>query len=233
MKHYVYAYLRKDGTPYYIGKGSGNRAYVKHHGNIHLPPKNRIIILEHNLSEIGALAIERRMIRWWGRKDVGTGVLINRTDGGEGTVGRIFSEEHRRKISLKNKERGCPFNVGRKHSVETNHKKSVALKGRPSPHRGVEHEQWKIDKAVAGKAKGYELTLPTGESIIVHNLVAYCAAHSLQRGNLSTLMRTGAYYKGYGIKCLGKSGRPELYLQAAATAGIVPAPEWFVPSKSA
>jgi len=94
--YYVYFYLREDFTPYYVGKGVKNRAFRKRNSGIKPPKdKSRIIILHHNLSEVSAFTLERYYIRWFGRKDNGTGILRNRTDGGEGCSGRIITDSEK------------------------------------------------------------------------------------------------------------------------------------------
>ena len=126
---YVYAYLRdkdsataKAGTPYYIGKGSNRRAWEKHIGAKRPKELYRIVMLETNLTEIGAFALERRYIKWWGRQDLGTGILLNRTDGGEGSAGLVFPESAKKILSEKNKGKIIP--------KETREKLSKAGKGR-------------------------------------------------------------------------------------------------------
>jgi hypothetical protein len=129
MHYYTYAYLREDRTPYYIGKGKGNRAYKKKRGKINPPKdKSRIIFLKQNLTEAEAFKHEIYMIDVFGRKDLGTGILHNRTDGGEGSSGWVPSEETRRKISEASK--GNTYMLGKTLSEETKRKMSETRKGK-------------------------------------------------------------------------------------------------------
>jgi len=95
---YTYAFLREDGTPYYIGKGKGNRAWKNRRTPPHRPKQDeRIIILKKNLTETEAFCHEVYMISVLGRKENGTGILLNRAEGGQGPSGAIHSEEYRNK----------------------------------------------------------------------------------------------------------------------------------------
>ena len=87
MEYYTYAYLREDGTPYYIGKGKCDRIYSKNRKNKPPKDKSRIIYLKQNLTEEEAFRHEIYMIAVLGRKDLGTGILHNLTDGGDGSSG--------------------------------------------------------------------------------------------------------------------------------------------------
>jgi hypothetical protein len=127
---YTYAYLRKDRTPYYIGKGIKYRIYSTNRKGIKPPKdKSRIIFLKQNLTEEEAFKHEKYMIAVFGRKDLGTGILHNKTDGGDGCSGAIRSEKTRKKLSEANKGKNNP-NYGKSFSEEHRRKMSEAHKGK-------------------------------------------------------------------------------------------------------
>jgi hypothetical protein len=137
MEYYTYAYLREDGTPYYIGKGKAGRINNNLH-NINLPPENRRVYLKKNLTDEEARKHEVYMIDILGRKDLGTGILRNMTDGGEGCAGRVLTDETKKKLSDAHK--------GKKKSIEHRKALSKAAKKRKAS------DKWKA--AASASLKG-------------------------------------------------------------------------------
>lgn len=121
MEYYTYTYLRLDGTPYYIGRGKGDRAQDKTH-RVAVPPPERILFLKRGMTYEGATKHEIYMISIFGRKDKNTGILRNLTDGGEGRRGPKPVEEV---------EKIRKANTGKRLSKETKEKISLKKKGVP------------------------------------------------------------------------------------------------------
>jgi hypothetical protein len=141
MKYYVYAYLRDDGTPYYVGKGKDRRAWNPKHSVSVPKDESKIVMLHENLTEDRAFELEINLIKEYGRKDLGTGILRNLTNGGDGPSGMVVTEERRKKISDANKGKPSPMK-GRK-----NPGLSSALKGKPKSPEHIE----KVRNALKGK----------------------------------------------------------------------------------
>jgi len=166
-KFYTYAYLRKDGTPYYIGKGTGDRAFVKRNRRVATPTKDRILFLKTGLTEEEAFKHEVYLIAVLGRKDLGTGVLWNFTDGGEGASGQVVSEEtkNKRSNSLKGKPSG--------------------MKGKKNP--GARYERTpelreKIRKRLEKPVKGIS---PSGELMLFDSGLKAHLLTGINRGNIN------------------------------------------------
>ena len=156
-RFYTYAYLREDRTPYYIGKGQGKRIYQTDGKPCKKPLKDRIIYLKQNLTEEEAFKHEIYMIAVFGRKDLGTGILHNRSEGGEGPSNP--SKETRKKMSEAKR--------GKKHSKETRKKHSENRRGSKNHFYGKHHTEEtkeKLKEINVGKNLSEETKLKISKS---------------------------------------------------------------------
>lgn len=127
---------RKKGTDevFYVGIGkTEKRAYSKRYrnsrwDNIVNKYDYDIDILFRDLSWEEACAKEIELIKHYGRSDLNEGSLVNMTDGGDGTINYIYTEEHRKKISEAGKLWERP--KGKKLTEEHKRKISESGKGR-------------------------------------------------------------------------------------------------------
>lgn len=96
MTFYTYTYYDEKMLPYYVGKGSGQRAYSKNH-TVSVPPRARILI-QHWESEAKAHEMERWWIAFWGCKWNKTGRLENVDEGGRSPSKRVCREAGRKNV---------------------------------------------------------------------------------------------------------------------------------------
>jgi hypothetical protein len=145
----VYEHIRNDTNEvFYVGIGEEEgRAYVRYGRNPHW--KNivnksgyTVNIIHKDIDWEEAKKIEILLIEKYGRKDLVTGNLVNMTDGGEGTLGLIVSEETRQKRSEALK--------GKKLSDEHRQKMSEVRK---SKKLSDEHRQKMMDGLVSEESR--------------------------------------------------------------------------------
>ncbi len=145
---YVYKHIRKDTNEiFYIGIGKNkNRKDSKYSRNKHW---HSIVkktdynseIIEDNLTWEMACEREIFWIKFYGRTDLNEGTLVNKTNGGDGVVGRTISE--------KQKERLRNLKKGAKTSNETKEKLRIKQQGR----KYTDEDKKKISESLKGKKK--------------------------------------------------------------------------------
>jgi hypothetical protein len=128
--NYVYVWFRECGKPFYVGVGRNNRYKSLIRRNPHTLNVVRALGGIENVRKTiyyvdsweSGCQLEKLLIAKYGRSDVGTGILTNMTDGGEGTINKIVTEKVRTAVSAANKKRIW--------SPASKKKTSDAMKGR-------------------------------------------------------------------------------------------------------
>lgn len=169
---YVYIHRRNDiqddhESVFYVGIGTKKRIYQKLSRNKfwkHIVNKHGFTgtIVKDDLTWEEACIIEKELIKFYGRKDLGLGNLCNLTDGGEGQLGCYPSEETKEKMRKNNKhtqsflgkkltkehrENISKGNMGKKMSEES------ILKMKESQKKINSFVQTRINKSNAQKGK--------------------------------------------------------------------------------
>jgi len=138
---YVYRHIRLDkNTPFYIGIGSDTtykRANEKSRRNNYwnnVAKKGyRVDILFDNLSWNDACDKEKEFIDLYGRFDLGNGMLVNMTNGGEGLMNPSEEIRNKKRLSMMGK------NVGDNNGMKKIENRIKVSKSKTGKQMGINH----------------------------------------------------------------------------------------------
>lgn len=142
---YVYRHIRLDkNEPFYIGIGklpNHKRAYETQKRNefwrnVVSKTDYEVEILFDNISWEEAQKKEIEFIALYGKRDNGTGTLVNIADGGEGSKGFKHTEEAKKKIAEESKNR-----IRKPISEKTKQKIRETLTSRVGSNKGFKHTE--------------------------------------------------------------------------------------------
>jgi hypothetical protein len=192
MTFYVYAYFRENLTPYYIGKGKGKRAWIKGDGEVYPPANKRYVqILRSNLTETEAFGFEIALILHYGRKDIGTGILRNKSNGGEGPSGAVRSYETKVKMSMAHKNKKFTDAHKKKLSeahagkvLTDEHKEKIRLAGLKRFTDVKERQKVSRPGSANSNASVWKVTSPDGIVFYVTGLDTWCRENKIPRDRI-------------------------------------------------
>lgn len=181
---YLYSYV-KEGKPYYVGKGTKNRAFIQENHSVPVPKNKSLIhILSHYNDNVKALIREWELITFLGLKTEG-GMLDNKVKGccppDRTGAKQPMSEEHKQKLrkpkpprTPEHSEKIAVQNRGKKHSEEHRRKITESLK------RAYEEGRRKPPTKPI-RALTYLVTHPDGTEEVVTNIAQFCRENNLSR----------------------------------------------------
>jgi hypothetical protein len=195
---YVYRHIRLDkNEPFYIGIGSDSnfqRAYDKTSRNKHWNhisvKEYDVEILMNDLTWDEACEKEKEFITLYGRNDLGLGTLCNMTDGGEGAINRIFTKQHKERISKSKMGHKVSeetlyklrtARIGIKHTDQFKQKMSLRNSGKNNPNFG------KVTPEYIKEMKR-RIILDTNTGIYYDSLLQASSLLNIANGNLSKML---------------------------------------------
>lgn len=170
---YIYRHIRHDKDEvFYVGKGTFTRR--RQYRQAFRLKTNRFwkaiiakcggydieIMMEFD-DEDAAFAKEREMIALYGRRDLGAGTLVNMTDGGEGAIGHVQNDEHKKRISQALKGKSNHWK-GKTFTDEHKHKIGVSGRGK------IRSEETR--RRMSNAQRGHVISIGTRQKLRIANI---------------------------------------------------------------